>query len=79
MYVAVNAVIVEYSGLPDFCCYNIPKRGKISQMTDKKYQAATKCTKIFHSKARKLYQNWDFWFQNTYTIWQPCQDWLPEE
>jgi hypothetical protein len=20
----------------------------------------------------KIYRNWDFWFKNMYTIWQPC-------
>jgi hypothetical protein len=22
----------------------------------------------------KIYPNWDFWFENTYTIWQPLSD-----
>jgi hypothetical protein len=26
----------------------------------------------FIARQSKVYPNWDFWFENRYTIWQPC-------
>jgi hypothetical protein len=63
-------------GLPDFSWYNIPKGGKIYQMTTKytKWplhisngrkidQMNIKCTNIFQ-RPSKIYPNWDYWFEN---------------
>jgi hypothetical protein len=33
---------------------------------------ALKFTNIFHSKTLKNLPKFGFWFENTYTIWQPC-------
>jgi hypothetical protein len=69
---------VNASGLPDFDCFNIPKRGKIYQITIKipnghkiyqmdlceKDQMAVKYTNICHCNALKNLPKKDFWFEN---------------
>jgi hypothetical protein len=78
-----------WAGLPDFSWHNIPKRGKIYQITttlpnghkigmpDDRiiFQMTTKYTSIFHSKALQNLPKFEFlvWKQ---TIWQPWL-WAP--
>jgi hypothetical protein len=63
--------------LPDFSSHNIPKRGKIYQITSKLandhkiYKLAilySKCAlnipTISILRPLKIYPNWDFWFEN---------------
>jgi hypothetical protein len=65
------------AGLPDFSWYNIPKRGKIHQMTTyntkwpKIYLMVGKLTKLPQNiptssivRPSKIYPNWNFWFEN---------------
>jgi hypothetical protein len=47
------------------CPQNIPNDGKIEQMTIKIPTPSI-------TRPSKMYPNWDFWFENMYTIWQPC-------
>jgi hypothetical protein len=68
-------------GLPDFSWHKIPKWWKITSILPnghKIYQMAI----IYYKwelntptypilRPSKIYPNWDFWFENTYTIWQP--------
>jgi hypothetical protein len=83
---AENSGFRSRAGLPDFSWSNIPKPEKYTKWPQNMYykwpldrpncrkidQMAIKYTSIFHRKDyNKIYPNWDFWFENTRTIWQP--------
>jgi hypothetical protein len=46
------------------CHKNIPNGGKIHLIDLKRPKMFIKYTHIFHSKAYKIKQNWDFWSEN---------------
>jgi hypothetical protein len=57
--------------LPDFSWHNIPKRGKLYQITTtlpnghQVYQIAVKYfKKIYQHFLSKININWDYWFEN---------------
>jgi hypothetical protein len=69
-----NLISLLETGLPDFSWYNIPKRGKICQITTRFQNAHNICptvvkysewrdyiTTIFIPRPSKIYPNWDFW------------------
>jgi hypothetical protein len=71
------ASLCQGAGLPDFCWYNIPKRGKYTKRPQnvpkdhKIYQMVGKLTEcpldILTSsieRPSKIYTNWDFCFEN---------------
>jgi hypothetical protein len=75
-------VLRFFQGLPDFSRNNIPKWEKYTKWPQnipnvhRIYQIAVNIQnghKIYLPV--KLYPNWDFWYANTYTIWQP---WFPQ-
>jgi hypothetical protein len=45
--------------------------------TKRIFQMDLKYTNIVFSKASKIYPNWDFWYVNWCTIWQPCSELYP--
>jgi hypothetical protein len=63
---------------------NIPNGHKIYQMATKytkwpqniptgsEIDQTAKKLLSFLSRHSKIYPNWNFWFENMYTIWQPC-------
>jgi hypothetical protein len=64
-----SGTLAPEAGLPDFCRHNIPKRGKIYQITTlpnghKIYPITLKYTSLSILRPSKIYQNWDFWFEN---------------
>jgi hypothetical protein len=66
----------ETSGLPDFSRHNVPKTGKMYQITStltnghKIYQMTLKCTNIFHSKGLHNLPKFGILVRK-HTIWQP--------
>jgi hypothetical protein len=76
------------AGLPGLPWHKIPKWGKLYQITTKLlndhkiYQWAVIYSKMAKEyttfsipRPSKIYPNWDFWFDNIGTIWQPwCDD-----
>jgi hypothetical protein len=86
--VYILLIILSTSGLPDFSWHNIPKRGKIYQITKalpkdyKIYQITVKYTKIavkytniFHYKSVQNLPKLAFLVWK-YTIWQPWSTYI---
>jgi hypothetical protein len=76
---AVSTLLSEHPRVARFFLVPHTKMGEKLPTDHKIYQMVAKYTKCQQNittfctpRPSKIYRNGDFWFGNTYTVWQPC-------